>query len=410
MATDAAFLDEVQTFLNTSSILLPQTADGRASSTCWEAPLSPLLVGKQPGPRSTDEALTLKRNTRREKESLRKQRYQRRLKNERETLRRMESQLSAELGRLQQNREKKRCRVITALAQVVSASRESAKRQRGRRAQAEAEQARLVAGIEVQTAYLASLRHLLPSALEDFIKMEAGAAFGSTLASSKLVTYARYRAHLQEVHACYEQVDGVFRSYGLTNLTDGIVASVHRRGKGNDVEYFQHVHNWTQPFKFEQTHETMWKLSSLAHRQQDREDVDSLGDPNDTVVISFRLVHALATGSTVSVAQRYVFRRFLEENHTVFVWKTHSEGEGDFRGVHSDETGWICLQPSTEEDTTMISVCVRQTPVRFTSSLSAAVVADFQQVMQRSVAENAREVTTGLTRLLVQETLAVVGL
>ncbi|GMF24364.1 unnamed protein product [Phytophthora lilii] len=151
----------------------------------------------------------------------------------------------------------------------------------------------------------------------------------------------------------------------------------------------------------------MWTLAKLHHRLQDREDYHGLGCPDDTVVIRYRLVRTLVTGAKVSVMQRYIFRRFVGEDHTVFIWKTYSEGEGIFAGLLLEETGWVRHQPSDEDGSTVVGVCVRQVPMRFgSSSPSQSEAQEFNSVMQSSLDEDAQAITSTLSRLLLEETLA----
>jgi hypothetical protein len=61
-------------------------------------------------------------------------------------------------------------------------------------------------------------------------------------------------------------VDTVFRELELDRLPDGVTSSVHRRQDG-EVDFFQHFNKFTQPYSYEQTRRTMWKLTKLQHRQ-----------------------------------------------------------------------------------------------------------------------------------------------
>eukprot|EP00644_Phytophthora_capsici_P016886 jgi/Phyca11/125660/e_gw1.59.249.1 len=162
-------------------------------------------------------------------------------------------------------------------------------------------------------------------------------------------------------------------------MRDGVTSSTHCKESG-EVEYFQHLNQFTEPYSYNQTRGTWWKLAKLQHRQQDRQDFNGLG-----------------------LLQRYVHQRFMEDSRTVFVWKTQSEGEGLFKGMKSEETGWVCLQPSMEDGSTLVRVCVRQAPLDAGSSDSIA--GQFDKVLQSSVSEDMREISAALDRMLLDETL-----
>ncbi|KAL4165608.1 hypothetical protein KRP22_014318 [Phytophthora ramorum] len=429
MATDSAFLAEISAFLATSELQVAgphakrDNSDQAAFSGDVDTPsTSPMRSPVRIEFSSTAPALDVvskrtksygnetKTTKRKIKETIRKQRYQRRLRHERETLRRMDMELSRQLIKLQQDAEKQQQGTIAKLVLAKSIWRDLAIQQREHRNRAEKEKKKLVSAVSIQASYLATLRGLLPKDQCDVdpIKQEIRLAITSSLQLNTLANGALYDDHFQQVVVAFGQVDEVFRELVKAN---GITTSICRNEINNDIKYFQHFNKFTQPFSFTQTQHTMWTLAKLHHRQQDREECDDLGDPEDTVVIRFRLGRTLATGTSVSVMQRYIFRRFVGKTRTVFTWKTYSEGEDIFAGMLLEETGWACLQPSTDGDSTVVEVCVRQSPMRFGgSSPSRAGTQDFYDVMQRSVTEDAQAITSSLSKLLLEETLADINI
>lgn len=73
--------------------------------------------------------------------------------------------------------------------------------------------------------------------------------------------------------------------------------------------------------------------------------------------------------------------------------------------MHSDETGWIYLQPGLEEDSTEIGVCIRQVPMQFSVSTSGDIAQEFRRVLQNYVHEDMLAITRALDRMLLEETL-----
>ncbi|KAG6975461.1 hypothetical protein JG688_00002369 [Phytophthora aleatoria] len=57
------------------------------------------------------------------------------------------------------------------------------------------------------------------------------------------------------------------------------------------------------------------------------------------------------------------------------IWKSYTEDEGFFRGMHSNQTGWSCLRPLPDGSGTVGEVCIRQLPFLFNASPSTANVA-----------------------------------
>ncbi|KAG1692545.1 hypothetical protein DVH05_025297 [Phytophthora capsici] len=336
-----------------------------------------------------NEDLPPKPTTRAEREVIRKRKYHQRLRNERESLRQTVNQLSLQLQQLKQK----------------SGSinwEDFALQQKLQRQSVENEQKKLFATAKMQAMYIGKLCEQLPDRNMASLLIRATTKTASRRPVNHLLDYKNYCALVQTVNACYVQVDDVMRAFTVNSMRDGVTSSTHCKESG-EVEYFQHLNQFTEPYSYNQTRGTWWKLAKLQHRQQDRQDFNGLGCPEDTVALKFRLVRTLPPGVTVSVLQRYVHQRFMEDSRTVFVWKTQSEGEGLFKGMKSEETGWVCLQPSMEDGSTLVRVCVRQAPLDAGSSDSIA--GQFDKVLQSSVSEDMREISAALDRMLLDETL-----
>ncbi|OWZ03081.1 hypothetical protein PHMEG_00025251 [Phytophthora megakarya] len=335
------------------------------------------------------ELQSTKPKTRAEKEVIRKRKYHQRKKNELTSLRELVYALSSQLEALQQ-------------LSNDSNWRDIALRQRFQRQTVEAEQMQLFASAKMQAMFIDKLCEQLPRIMKSRLMIEDPhcSAKHYQLFDNKY----QFRSHVESVKACYTKVDDILCEFN--NSQNGVTSSICYREKDGEVKYFQHLNRFIQPYNYEKTHQTMWKLAKLLHRQQDRQDFDDLGSPGDTVVIKFRLVRTLKSGVPVSVQQRYVHRRFMEINRTVLIWKTLSEGEGAFTGMHAEETGWVCLQPATEENSTLVRVCVRQAPMRYGNlSSNESTFYEFHQVLQSSVGEDMLEISTALDRMLLDDTL-----
>lgn len=392
MAADTAFLKEVRAFLDTSALSCTQAIrneDKGAETASTELWAADSILGNK-GRETAKEA---RHKTRKEKEALRKQRYHHRQKNERETLRRAVGELELLLRELKRRKHERMSGIATEI--VESMWRDSAARQRELRLRSEGQQKLLLEAVAVQSFYIENLRPLKPA---------IGAS--DTTRAREWTDAFLFEEYLREVEGNYTLSEQVYSECSFDDLLEGIYTSSHRCNSSGEVMYSQHLNKVLQPFSYEQTSTNMWKLAKLPHRQHDRVDIE-LGDPNNTVAIRFRLVHTLGTRSTVSVLQRYVFRRYIGHNRTAFVWKTHSEGEGAFRGIRFVESGWVSIRPTQDATSTLLEICVRQAPVEpRVSGLQNQVYGDFRQVLQRSVEDDAREIITELDNLLLEDTLA----
>ncbi|GMF24360.1 unnamed protein product [Phytophthora lilii] len=343
----------------------------------------------------------LHHRSRREKESCRKRLYHQRLKKERENLRRSVHELSLQLQDLKQSRAFNEHPINESIRKT------NAILQRMELKKSENEQLQLLAAVEKRAADIKKICTLVTGA--PCITMDQRATVLLRDRNDPPFDISMYRGHVRRVFESYSVVDGVIQEF--RTVPEGIFNTVQRRESDGEVQYFQHLNKFIQPFCFEQTQTALWKLSSLQHRQLDRNDYKGLVDPNDAIVLRFRLIQTLSTGMVASVLQRYVIHRFQECSRTVLVWKMHTEGEGLFSGMHSDGTGWVCLEHATNEDSTRILACIRHVPMAFSISKPGhQLFSDFQLLLQNSVNEDMMEVTSALDKLLLEDTLKGIDL
>ncbi|POM79218.1 Hypothetical protein PHPALM_3160 [Phytophthora palmivora] len=201
-----------------------------------------------------------------------------------------------------------------------------------------------------------------------------------------------YEAYLHEVDVNYSRIDDEFRACGFHSKPKGITNSVVMNSDGSTKE-FLHVNKALQPFRFLSFCDVIWRLSGRDHRQQDRELYDNFKDPdNNTIAVKFRVSKVLSTGAMVSMQQRLVVRRYVEANHFVLVWKLFVEGEGFYHGMHSNESGWCRLRPSTSQDGTWMEMYVRRSPMHYRVALSRGeAVRLFDDVLDDLIKEDHEE-------------------
>ncbi|GMF65941.1 unnamed protein product [Phytophthora lilii] len=178
---------------------------------------------------------------------------------------------------------------------------------------------------------------------------------------------AVYEVFLQDLDAIYAKTDEVLRGCGLNLTGQDQVQSKRMWNKADRAGFFLFMDNQTMPFDFKEACQTLWYSALLPHRQEDRKVFDGVDDPENTAAFKFRVSNRLATGQVVSVVQRVVTRRYLEEGRMVLVWQSLMEGEGMFIGMQAGETGWDVLTPSMDASKpgTVMRTCISHTPVQF---------------------------------------------
>eukprot|EP00644_Phytophthora_capsici_P006571 jgi/Phyca11/118395/e_gw1.36.376.1 len=108
----------------------------------------------------------------------------------------------------------------------------------------------------------------------------------------------------------------------------------------------------------------MRQFGLLLRQEEGRELYEGVEDPENTIALKFRLSTRLPTGSITSAVQRVVGRQYKEKDRAVGVWRSFTEGEGGFQGMHSDETGW-CVIKRTTDGKALLDIFIRNIPMHF---------------------------------------------
>ncbi|KAG2789878.1 hypothetical protein Pcac1_g1168 [Phytophthora cactorum] len=349
---------------------------------------------------------------RRQKEALRRQKQRQRRKDERESLQREGIELALQLQRLKQAIESN---AGTNRASVQLSNyywRDCATKQRDERLAAEAEQKRLVAATNVQATYIDNLTKLLERRASTSLQE----SWAPGIRDSKRLRVetsddAVFTALHKEVDDDYARVDELLRECCMDELSMGIRNSVRRNEESGEVEYLEHVNKCIQPFDYETTYTSVWKVAGHPHRQLDREVFAGAAGQENTIAVKFRLERTLTTGTKVSIKQWLVVRRFIEEDRVFHGWKIYSEGEGILRGIYSDETGWIRVRPTSDRFGTWTEAIVRQVPVLFstcTSKPGGSVVGVFRRMLQDKIDEDEKRLRGAMEGLMIEDTLTIV--
>ncbi|POM62589.1 hypothetical protein PHPALM_28240 [Phytophthora palmivora] len=156
-----------------------------------------------------------------------------------------------------------------------------------------------------------------------------------------------YAMEMQDINHLYRQTDSVFSTCSLdpaSSETTPFQRTVTKNSEGTSIQLVRRQHFL---FSYKQTWQAVWMLSHMMHRCEDRENYPGIDDPENTMATKFRITKQVPGGECLFVKESLVSRKFHEDNRTVLVWKASLTGEGSFRGMRTEETGWSIIRPST---------------------------------------------------------------
>ncbi|KAG1691822.1 hypothetical protein DVH05_026197 [Phytophthora capsici] len=211
-----------------------------------------------------------------------------------------------------------------------------------------------------------------------------------------------YVTDMLDLGDMYHQVDTVFRNCGLnpaSTETSRFQQSIIKTGDAVGVQF---VRRQRMLFSYEQTCRSIWMLSHLMHRQEEREDYPDIDNPENSIVTTFRVTKQLSDGKHWSLRERFASRKFKEANRTVLVWKALFSGEGSCAGMQTEEAGWSIIRPSPTGTEALVEVCMQQTPLHVSTTDTAT---RFQELLHTILLENSREITNGAKQLLLEHML-----
>lgn len=411
---DAAFLEEVKGFLvsfDVPTFPTPHTlADDENSdeasptdavSTEKEAPKSmdsrTSSRGKRKKLRQVLDAAA-KHELEKAKDRNRRSAYRERRKNEKDTLQQQVGELTTELTGLQKAKEAERS-LASAAWEVV------AKRQLQARVDAEEKQRRLIRAVESRAAMIQEFQGFMNDHRTNVDDVDDVATYKHKRIRLEPSDAELYQAYTNELDESFAQTDEALKAYGLDS-TAGWDKPRRQWKEDGKTGYYVYLDKHVMLFDFQHICRYTWQAAQLQHRQDDRENFDGIEDPENTSGFKFRVTTRLNSGRTASVLQRVVVRRYVVEDQSVVVWRTFTEGEGMFTGMHADESGW-CISiplPSSRESSTLVRTMVRHVPMHFsTKSTQEPDTKQFTGFVLETGSEDATEITTRLEKLLLQD-------
>ncbi|ETO70036.1 hypothetical protein F444_13454 [Phytophthora nicotianae P1976] len=212
--------------------------------------------------------------------------------------------------------------------------------------QAQDEQKRLQAAITTHTKLVKDLQKVI---YKRITKTDHESPILSQIPTMEPPDGVIYDAYIQELDLNYTQIDAVYRSLDINSMAPDITNLVKMNPADGCMNELLHVNKRVLPFAFLSTCQMFWNLAGLAHRQLDRVSYGDMEEPENTIAFKFRISTMMDTGAIVSMRKRFVARRYFKSDCFVYIWKIFVEGEGVFKGLHSEESGWCRLQPSASQ-------------------------------------------------------------
>lgn len=222
-----------------------------------------------------------------------------------------------------------------------------------------------------------------------------------------------FETYLKELDVMYAMTDGVFRECGL-DLDQEKPVVTHcpweKWDAESESEYWECAGVALISLPYHEARLTLWPVNHFFHaRQEQRQFYRGVGDPDNTLATKFRVHYrSQAPAAAIPLIGRMVMRRYHEAGRTVLVWRTLYDGEGAFAGMHSDETGWCIVRPTTDRaaigaGATIVQMCGRFVPSHFSARREPPkhVLRAFSEVVMESVTVDCDQLVRMMEELLL---------
>ncbi|OWZ08602.1 hypothetical protein PHMEG_00018824 [Phytophthora megakarya] len=343
---------------NQSVVVFNQESSASNSSSEEEQTKSSRVTGTKRS--SSDESTAAKR----------RQIYRQRAKSERESLRYEVAQLSTRLSVLMVEFRKKNSN-RTNNTNSISMWKTIALCRQTERQQAEDERNKLQSAVETQRFFIQQFRMLLLQQLSQNPICDQVVQHCTVEQKKDRVIF---RAQMAELDANYSCSDDIFSANEVALMGEKVIKEIATNPDGT-VKCVQYRGMEEYPFEFQPARASVWEIYHFYNQQKDREVYTDVTNPDNTYAFKFRVTRQLAKDTSVSLLVRLVIRRYSLKNQMVIVWRTFTEGEGIFSGMHCSDSGWTRVR-SFETGTTMemyvklVPMSFRVTPARFHEAVS----------------------------------------
>ncbi|KAG1712568.1 hypothetical protein DVH05_000310 [Phytophthora capsici] len=350
----------------------------------------------------------LRREVKNAQAAKRRLKYVTKLKTERQSLREQEVVLSKELDEL--HRARKRAKSLQQQSDSLLLWKTIARRQLEGKLVAEAQQKSLNQAVVHRSHVISDVEEMVWQRLHNtpmgFLDSELSAKESEFhLNGDDIVLFEDY---LQDLDSVYGQTDAVFRACGAEESPVMSYRIGPEWKRDGDLEFVENLDVLLIPFNVKQTCSSLWKSMTHVHQQKDRLRYSGVIDPDNTIAVKFRLRCPREKNEPVGMEIHFVMRRYVEDDQMVLVWRALSDGEGEFSGLHYDETGWCVVRANkTNEECHILMRTVMETFVRFVpmnsthKPLNQGTSSQFTNAVLASVDSDAAEISRMMDSLLI---------
>ncbi|KAG7396236.1 hypothetical protein PHYBOEH_002554 [Phytophthora boehmeriae] len=156
---------------------------------------------------------------------------------------------------------------------------------------------------------------------------------------------ALLKTFVHELDSIYAQTDAVFQTADFKLSYPMVYHPVRQNYEG--LQIYESADKTFLPFEFEQVSRA---LSMLILNTDGSIYTVKTVDPANTSAMRCDYHCSLDSGDSTTISGYIATRQYREADRLVFVWHALYEGQEEFADLHSIETGWIVVYPSSGDD------------------------------------------------------------
>ncbi|OWZ03141.1 hypothetical protein PHMEG_00025181 [Phytophthora megakarya] len=297
----------------------------------------------------------------RAKANKRRNRHRQKVKDEWQTLRMQNAQLSEQLAAM------KRARLDTGESVAQLKWQAIASKELEARRQAEAQQLSVRTAIDGRAAEIAKFQEFM-NEHEQTSAVESGEEHEWMPDDFKL-----YKNFMMEIRAAYKRTDGVLNDCGLAETIPSCTSfykPIRRKDELRNINYFESTSAFSLPCPYPKAANAMFESMRQVHRQNPhRRLFETAENLSNTIAVKLGTIYHYEGGNPVPLSLILVMQRFVEPGRTVLIWRGLIQGYGDFTGTFLDSTGWCVLRPTSSAgvDSTDVRTCIHLMPTQIPS-------------------------------------------
>ncbi|KAI9990874.1 hypothetical protein PInf_018491 [Phytophthora infestans] len=340
----------------------------------------------------------------RSRDAIRRSSYRQKRKVEKAELYKEVEQLSTQLSALQSREDAVKARRGLGLAHTA-VWKALANRHLQARLVAEEQQRRLREAVERRSIIIRDLGTIIRKRIsEENDGCHANSPFKRARVESP--DMALYETFIKELDEVYARTDNTFKESEIQASPNDDGFYNLKRAMSRRASYHELTGKSTTPFPFDRVRAYVGQIKCMEQRAN-CERIQLPGISDDTTVVKFR-IQARVGNAIGSLVQHAITRRYYESDLIVVVWRKFTEGEGVYAGMHSDETGWNIIRPSSDGAGTVMESIIRYVPMSFSTVASAgSKLNEFTDTIISAGEEDCHACLQKLESLLLDDALGV---